>query len=78
MIESTQVCEPTVATAIGNPADRTTREEMIRRRAYFRAQKRGFAPGHELQDWLLAEWEIDRLLASRRPQRRYGMSRKSR
>lgn len=26
--------------------------------AYFRAEKRGFAPGGELQDWLDAEREI--------------------
>lgn len=26
--------------------------------AYFRAEKRGFAPGGELQDWLEAEREI--------------------
>lgn len=26
--------------------------------AYFRSQKRGFEPGHELDDWLAAEQEI--------------------
>lgn len=26
--------------------------------AYFKAEKRGFAPGHELDDWLAAEREI--------------------
>lgn len=26
--------------------------------AYFIAEKRGFAPGHELEDWLAAEAEI--------------------
>ncbi len=26
--------------------------------AYFRAERRGFAPGHELEDWLQAEIEI--------------------
>ena len=26
--------------------------------AYFRAERRGFAPGHELEDWLEAEIEI--------------------
>lgn len=25
--------------------------------AYFRAESRGFVPGHELDDWLLAEQE---------------------
>lgn len=27
--------------------------------AYYLAEKRGFAPGHELDDWLAAEKEID-------------------
>jgi hypothetical protein len=35
---------------------------MIREAAYFKAQKRGFAPGHELDDWLEAEEEIDNKL----------------
>jgi hypothetical protein len=35
---------------------------MIREAAYFKAEKRGFAPGHELDDWLEAEEEIDNKL----------------
>lgn len=35
---------------------------MIATAAYFRAQMRGFEPGAELQDWLEAEAEIDRLI----------------
>ena len=31
---------------------------LIALAAYFRAEKRGFAPGRELQDWLEAEREI--------------------
>jgi hypothetical protein len=38
---------------------------MIREAAYFRAEHREFAPGHELEDWLAAEREIDWLLALR-------------
>lgn len=26
--------------------------------AYYRAERRGFAPGHELEDWLAAQEEI--------------------
>ncbi len=37
------------------------REVRIAEIAYFRAQRRGFAPGHELEDWLAAEAEVDRL-----------------
>lgn len=34
------------------------REKMIAEAAYFRAEKRGFAPGNELADWFQAEAEI--------------------
>lgn len=33
---------------------------MIADAAYFRAEKRGFGAGHELEDWLAAEEEIER------------------
>jgi hypothetical protein len=33
--------------------------ERIAQRAYEIAQRRGFAPGHELDDWLQAEREIE-------------------
>ena len=36
------------------------REKRIRELAYLRAKDRGFAPGRELEDWLLAEHEVDR------------------
>jgi hypothetical protein len=36
---------------------------MIAERAYLRAERRGFAPGNEDEDWLAAEAEVDRLLA---------------
>ncbi len=35
------------------------REAAIAREAYYRAERRGFAPGYELDDWLAAEAEID-------------------
>jgi hypothetical protein len=38
------------------------REMMIARAAYFRAEKRGFAPGNELQDWVEAESEVLQLI----------------
>jgi hypothetical protein len=37
---------------------------LIAERAYFRAEKRGFVPGHELEDWLAAEREIAMLAAA--------------
>lgn len=33
--------------------------QRIREAAYFKAERRGFAPGHELEDWLEAEREAD-------------------
>jgi hypothetical protein len=32
--------------------------EMVAANAYYRAEKRGFEPGHEMDDWLEAEREI--------------------
>jgi hypothetical protein len=31
---------------------------LVARAAYFLAEKRGFAPGGELQDWVEAETEV--------------------
>ena len=38
------------------------RRALIAESAYFRALRRGFAPGHELEDWLAAEAEVDEIL----------------
>jgi hypothetical protein len=40
-----------------------SRHECIAQAAYLRARSRGFAPGHELQDWLEAEKAVDAMLA---------------
>ena len=32
--------------------------QMAAERAFFKAEKRGFAPGHEMDDWLEAEKEV--------------------
>ena len=37
------------------------REAEIATAAYYQAEKRGFAPGHALADWLAAEREVDSL-----------------
>jgi len=36
-----------------------SRQESIERLAYLLAEQRGFAPGHELDDWLTAEAQFD-------------------
>ncbi|MBK1701078.1 hypothetical protein CKO22_09120 [Thiococcus pfennigii] len=45
----------------GRPLTEGEREQRIKEVAYFRAQRRGFAPGHEIEDWLAAEEEIDNI-----------------
>lgn len=32
--------------------------KLISEAAYYRAKQRGFAPGHELEDWIQAEAEV--------------------
>jgi hypothetical protein len=39
-----------------------SRRELVAYAAYMRAQARGFAPGHEIEDWLNAQREIARNL----------------
>jgi sterol desaturase/sphingolipid hydroxylase (fatty acid hydroxylase superfamily) len=39
-------------------------DRMIAEAAYYKAEKRGFYPGHELRDWLEAKSEIIRLIYS--------------
>ena len=36
-----------------------SRDSLITEAAYHRAEARAFAPGHELDDWLAAESEVD-------------------
>ena len=38
------------------------RWRMIANSAYLKAEARGFAPGHETEDWLQAEKEVDALI----------------
>jgi hypothetical protein len=42
------------------PIPAPPREAEIAIAAYYRAERRGFAPGNELADWLAAEREVDR------------------
>jgi Protein of unknown function (DUF2934) len=38
----------------------TIQQEMIAVAAYFKAEKRGFIPGGEIEDWLEAEHELNK------------------
>jgi hypothetical protein len=40
------------------------RRAMIAEAAYLRAEERGFVSGNELEDWLVAEREVDALLSA--------------
>jgi hypothetical protein len=39
------------------------RDALIAEAAYFRSAHRGFEPGHEVDDWLASECEIDAAMA---------------
>jgi len=45
---------------VESPAQAKSREALVAELAYFRALNRGFAPGHEIEDWLAAEREIEK------------------
>lgn len=51
--------EPSTAAANSHAAGRC---ELIAAEAYLLAERRGFAPGAELDDWLTAEAIVDRRL----------------
>jgi hypothetical protein len=71
--ESTEPSEVIISKALENPENTPTyhkqnvtngvdRQEMIATAAYYRAERRGFNSGDEIQDWLEAEAEIDGLI----------------
>ena len=46
-----------------NAADEADHQGKVAMAAYFIAERRGFEPGHELDDWLAAEAAIDNAAA---------------
>ena len=42
----------------GNPINLADRDARIAELAYYKAESRGFEPGHESEDWLEAEKEL--------------------
>jgi len=57
--------EANMAAAISAMTQVTTEEkrQLVAEAAYYRAERRSFAPGYELEDWLDAEAEIDTMLS---------------
>lgn len=51
------------------PSFSISREARIAEAAYWRAERRGFAAGQELDDWLAAEKEVDGDTAAEQPRR---------
>jgi hypothetical protein len=49
------------------PLGRPERELMICEAAYYIAERRGFESGHELDDWLAAEKQVDAVLTRAAP-----------
>lgn len=57
-----QARSKTVAVKTNAVDESEQRRSMIARAAYYRAERRGFEPGRELEDWVVAESEVDGLL----------------
>jgi hypothetical protein len=65
---SRKAASGTAADAPANGQTKLSPEEvyrLIQESAYFKAKARGFAPGHEVQDWIEAEAEVRMRLESR-------------
>ena len=50
---------PLRADVVAAVIDPDHRRALIAEVAYYRAERRGFEPGHEIEDWLSAEAEVD-------------------
>ena len=46
--------------SLARATDPARQRALIAEAAYYRAERRGFSPGHELDDWLQAEAEVAR------------------
>jgi hypothetical protein len=47
------------ATTASMSIDPEVRRQLVAAEAYFRAERRGFAAGNELEDWVAAERAVD-------------------
>ena len=54
-----QLLSVSKASAARAPVSADQRRAMIAEAAYYMAERRGFESGHELEDWLLAESQVE-------------------
>jgi len=54
------------ATSVSMSIDPDVRRQLVAAEAYFLAERRGFAAGHELEDWVTAEAAVDSRLQQAR------------
>jgi DUF2934 family protein len=52
-----------IVTRSGTCIEPDRRQSMIAEAAYYHSERRGFDPGHEVDDWLAAESQVDAALA---------------
>jgi Protein of unknown function (DUF2934) len=65
--QSARKIAPQTPVQVSPPAiDAGVRRALTAEAAYYRAQRRGFEPGHELDDWVAAEAEIERATSPHR------------
>jgi Protein of unknown function (DUF2934) len=64
-VPAAPVREASPASPESTPITARNRHAMIATAAYYRAEKRRFASGFELEDWIAAEAEVDALLLRR-------------
>ncbi len=55
--------KPAAPTSAPRMMSAEERYRAIAHQAYLRAERRGFAPGHEMEDWLAAEADVDAMRA---------------
>jgi Protein of unknown function (DUF2934) len=50
---------PQSVAAVSVSIDPDARRQLVAAQAYFLAERRGFAAGHEIEDWVAAEMVVD-------------------
>ncbi|MDD2881377.1 MAG: DUF2934 domain-containing protein [Rhodoferax sp.] len=63
-VKTTKASQTTPQTAAKAALSAEQRNNYVEVAAFYIAERRGFAPGNPADDWLAAEQEVDRLLAS--------------